>query len=284
MENWFGGLFCLFLGMGMLMAASHTLPPLKIKNKWQGAGLGCGITALLHSSSAVSCSVCAMVAGGSIEIGAAFAVLVGSNVGTCFTPILTALGLQAGGMELLFPVLGITAVLLRPKFPKSASPVAGFCLLMWGMNVMGDSPELFAALSGAKWWQGLMGNPWGSFLVGLCSTAVLQSSTLTMGLLQVYSRTFPLSAAVALPFILGQNIGTTATALLATLGEDTLAKKTARYHASFNVIGALWALPLSILLQRYLTFDATPMILALLQLIYNIICALIHLFWDPRLG
>ena len=284
MESWFGGLFCLFLGMGMLMAAGQAMPPLRIQNKWQGAGVGCIVTALLHSSSAVSCSVCAMVAGGSMELSAAYAVLVGSNVGTCLTPILTALGLQAGGVEMFFPVLGIAAVLLRPKFPKWASPVAGFCLLMWGMNVMGDSPVLFTALSEATWWQGLMGSPWGGFLMGLCSTAVLQSSTLTMGLLQVYARSFPLSAAVALPFILGQNIGTTATALLATLGEDTLAKKTALYHTRFNVYGAVWALPLSILLRRYLDFDATPMVLALMQLIYNVICALLHLFWDPKLG
>ncbi|MBQ5840739.1 MAG: Na/Pi cotransporter family protein, partial [Clostridia bacterium] len=247
-------------------------------------GLGCAITAVLHSSSAVSCSVCAMVAGGSMELAAAYAVLVGSNVGTCVTPILTALGLQAGGVGLLFPLIGIAAVLLRPKFPRVASPVAGFCLLTWGMKAMGDCPAFFAALSEAVWWQELMGSPWGGFLVGLCSTALLQSSTLTMGLLQVYARSFPLSAAVAMPFILGQNIGTTATALLATLGEEPLAKRTALYHTRFNLYGALWALPLTILLRRYLTFDATPLALALMQLGYNVVCALLHLLLDPMLG
>ncbi len=284
MQNWLGGLFCLFLGMGMLMAASHQLPPLHIKNKWQGAGLGCGITALLHSSSAVSCSVCAMVSGGTMELYAAFSVLVGSNVGTCITPIFTALGLQAAGTELLFPCLGILAILLKPKFPKVAAPVAGFCLLMWGMNIMTASPELFAALSRAPLWRGLMGSPLGAFAVGLVSTALLQSSTLTMGLLQVYSLSLPLSAGVALPFILGQNIGTTATALLATLGGDPLSKRTAMYHTRFNALGALWALPLSMLLWKHLTFAATPMVLGLLQLGYNLICALLHLFFDPKLN
>lgn len=284
MDMWLGGLFCLFLGMGMLMAASHAMPPLHIKNKWQGGGYGCVVTVLLHSSSAVSCSVCAMVAGGSMGLGAAFSVLVGSNVGTCITPILTALGLQAQGMDLLFPLLGIFAILIRPKFPNLSISVAGFCLLMWGMNIMTASPKSFLALSKAPLWRGLLGSPLGAFAVGLFSTALLQSSSLTMGLLQVYSLTSPLSVGVALPFILGQNIGTTATALLATLGASPIARQTAMYHTRFNVLGAVWALPLSMLLWKYLAFDATPMMLGILQLVYNLICALSHLLFDPKLN
>ena len=284
MQNWFGGLFCLFLGMGMLMAASETLPPVSIANKWQGAGYGGIVTALLHSSSAVSCSVCAMVAGGSMELAAAYAVLVGSNVGTCLTPILTALGLKAGGLSLLFPILGITAVFLKGRFPKAAPPVAGFCLLMWGMNIMTDSPALFEALAANALWQRLMAKPLGAFAVGLVSTALLQSSTLTMGLLQVYALSSPVSVGVALPFVLGQNIGTTATALIATLGAERVARQTALYHVRFNVLGALWALPLSVLLFSALQMRATPLVLGVLQLGYNVICALLHLLFDPKLG
>lgn len=284
MDNWVGGLFCLFLGLGMLMAASQALPPLHIKNKWQGAGLGCGITALLHSSSAVSCSVCAMVAGGSMELSAAFAVLVGSNVGTCFTPILTALGLRAAKTGAVFAVIGIIAILLKPKFPEIATSVAGFCLLMWGMNLMTLSPAFFDALSQNPLWKLCLSMPLGAFLIGLVSTAVLQSSSLTMALLQVYSLSSPLSTAIALPFILGQNIGTTATALLATVGADSLARKVAMYHLRFNVLGALWALPLSLILYKFLSFEATPMVLAVLQLLYNTVCAWLHLMFDKKLG
>ncbi len=283
MDNWVGGLFCLFLGMAMLMAATEALPPMHIKNKWHGAGLGCGITALLHSSSAVSCSVCAMVASGSMELSAAYAVLVGSNVGTCFTPILTALGLRAAKTGAVFAVIGIVAIFLKPRFPNIATSVAGFCLLMWGMNLMTLSPAFFDYLSQSHLWKQCLDAPLGAFAIGLVSTAVLQSSSLTMALLQVYSLSSPLSTGIALPFILGQNIGTTATALLATVGCEPIARKVAMYHVRFNVLGALWALPLSLFLYKYLTFDATPMVLGVLQLLYNVVCAWLHLMFDKKL-
>lgn len=284
MDSWLGGLFCLFVGMGMLMNASQSLPLLRIQNKWQGAGLGCGITALLQSSSAVSCSVCAMASGGSIELGAAFAVLVGSNVGTCITPILTALGLRAAKLGVVFALVGIVAIFLKPKFPNLSTSVAGFCLLMLGMNLMILSPAFFETLSNIKLWKALMSAPLGSFAVGLISTAVLQSSSLTMALLQVYLLSSPLSLGLALPFILGQNIGTTVTALIATIGAETLAKKTALYHLRFNVLGAVWALPLSMILAGRLSFAATPMALAIAQLLYNVVCACLHLLFDKKLG
>lgn len=281
---WLGGLFCLFLGMGMLMAASEGLPPLKIRGKWQGAFLGCGITALLQSSSAVSCSVCAMAENGLIPLSAAFAVLAGSNVGTCITPILTALGLQAGVGAAVFPVLGMIAILLKPKFPRISTPVAGFCLLMWGMSLMSGEGALFDALAANNIWNYLMSSQIGAWLVGLVTTALLQSSSLTMGLLQVYALSSPLTMRVALPFILGQNIGTTATALLATASSSPMAKKCALYHCKFNVLGSLWALPLSMLFESALNFAATPMRMAIMQLLFNVVCALLHLLFDKSMN
>ncbi|MBR5782756.1 MAG: Na/Pi cotransporter family protein [Clostridia bacterium] len=277
MDMWLGGLFCLFLGMGLMMAASEALPPLHIDNKWQGAGLGCGITALLQSSSAVSCSVCAMVQNGTLPLHAAYAVLIGSNVGTCVTPFLTALGLRVGGLSYLFALIGILALLLKDKFPRLSLPVAGFCLLMWGMHIMTAESALFEAVASHVTW---LSTPLGAWAVGLLSTALLQSSSLTMGLLQVYALTTPLTMNIALPFILGQNIGTTATALLATISATPVARKCALYHVKFNVIGTLWALPLSLLCGEWLSFAATPMALALAQLLFNVICALLHLFTE----
>ena len=205
-------------------------------------------------------------------------------MGTCFTPILTALGLRAAKTGAVFAVIGIIAILLKPKFPGIATSVAGFCLLMWGMNLMTLSPAFFNYLSQNPLWKQCLSMPLGAFLVGLVSTAMLQSSSLTMALLQVYSLSSPLSTAIALPFILGQNIGTTATAILATIGTDTLARKVAMYHLRFNVLGALWALPLSLILYKFLSFEATPMVLAVLQLVYNAICAWLHLMFDKKLG
>jgi len=143
-------------------------------------------------------------------------VLVGSNVGTCITPILTAIGLRAGNLSVLFAPIGILALLLKSKFPKIAAPAAAFCLMMWGMHIMSSDTAPLTALAQNTLWCALLGHPLGAWGIGLISTALLQSSSLTMALLQIYTLSSPLAMDIALPFILGQNIGTTATALLAT--------------------------------------------------------------------
>ncbi len=283
MDLWLGGLFCLFVGLGLLMAESEKLPAVHFQNKWCGAAYGCGVTALLQSSSAVSCSVCSMASAKKISLAAAFAVLVGSNVGTCITPILTALGLLSDIPKSSFAVVGLLFFTLRTKWRRASSSVIGLCLLMWGMKLMSDAPALFTALSQNTWWSRCIASPLSAFAIGLLSTAVLQSSSLTLGLLQVYSLSAPLSVGIALPFILGQNIGTTTTALLVTHGGDPMARECARFHLRFNVLGAVWGLPLCLALFPLLTMTASPLTMALLQLLYNVVCALLHLCFDKKI-
>lgn len=283
MSLWLGGLFCMFAGMMILMNAAEALPALYVKSKWRGAALGCGVTAVLQSSSAVSCSVCALVQANKLELCAAFSLLVGSNIGTCMTPLLTAFGLKIGGGGILFALLGLSALLLQGKYPKFSAPVAGFCLLMWGMMTMAGEPDFFTALAENSVWSRMIAHPLGAWCLGLTVTALLQSSSLTVGLLQVYTLTATLPMGLALPFLLGQNIGTTATALLATLHADPSAKACARYHLRFNCLGNLWALPLAFLFAKYLSAPATPMFLAAAHLTFNALTALLHLLLDSNL-
>lgn len=283
MSIWLGGLFCMFAGMMLLMNASEKLPPIKVANRWTGAGIGCASTAVLQSSSAVSCSVCALVQSGKLTTTAAYALLAGSNVGTCATPLMTALGLKTGDGGLLFALVGLLALLLQSKLPRVGVPTAGFCLLMWGMMVMTSQPEVFAAAAQNPFWKGMLSHPLGAWLMGLAVTALLQSSSLTVGLLQLYVMSAPMTMGIALPFLLGQNIGTTATALLATLSANKEAKGCAWYHLRFNLLGNAWALPLALLLAGRLTAEASPMFLALAHLTFNVITAFLHLWWDPWL-
>lgn len=282
MSLWLGGLFCMFCGMMILMNAAEQLPALRIRNKWQGAAMGCGVTAVLQSSSAVSCSVCALRQAGKLERAAACSLLVGCNVGTCITPLLTALGLKTGDGGIFFALLGLLALLWQGRYPKLCVPTAGFCLLMWGMMTMAGEPAFFMTLAQNETWGKMIAHPLGAWALGLTVTALLQSSSLTVGLLQVYALTAPLPVAIALPFLLGQNIGTTVTALLATLRADADARACARYHLRFNVLGNLWALPLAVGMSPYLSFAATPMLLALSHLGFNVITAFGHLLWDKN--
>ncbi len=282
MSLWLGGLFCMFTGMMILMSAAERLPPQHIKNKWQGAAIGLGVTAVLQSSSAVSCSVCALIQAKKLELSAAFALLIGSNIGTCVTPVLTALGLKTGDGGVLFALVGLLALLWQGRYPKWCAPATGFCLLMWGMMVMAAEPAFFMTLAKNEVWRKLLAHPLGAWALGLTVTALLQSSSLTVGLLQVYTLSAPLPMSAALPFLLGQNIGTTATALLATLHADEAAKACARYHCGFNLRGNAWALPLALLAAPMLSFAATPLRLAMAHLCFNALTAVGHLLWDRR--
>ncbi len=273
----------MFCGMMILMNAAEKLPPLKIKNRWQGAAMGCGVTAVLQSSSAVSCSVCALVQAGKLPLGGAYALLAGANVGTCMTPLLTAVGLKTGDGGIFFALLGLLCLLWQSRWPRYCVPTAGFCLMLWGMMTMAGQPEFFAALAQNEGWRRLLSHPLGAWFLGLCATALLQSSSLSMGLLQVYALTTPLSMGVALPFLLGQNIGTTVTALLATLSASSPSRQAACYHFRFNLLGNLWALPLALWLSVRLNGNATPMFLALAHLGFNVLTAIGHLLMDPRL-
>ncbi len=283
MSIWVGGLFCMFAGMMLLMNASEKLPPIRVANRWAGAGIGCAVTAVLQSSSAVSCSVCALAQSGKLTGSAAYALLVGSNVGTCVTPLLTALGLKTGDGGLLFALVGLLALLLQSKLPRASVPTAGFCLLMWGMMVMTSQPEIFAAAARNPFWKAALSHPMGAWLMGLAVTALLQSSSLTVGLLQLYVISAPMTMGTALPFLLGQNIGTTATAVLATLSTDKEAKSCAMYHLRFNLLGNGWALPLALIFAGRLQMAATPLLLAAAHLGFNSVTAVLHLWLDPEL-
>ena len=279
MDHFCGGMFCLLVAMTFMTAGEM---PLVIKNggKWKSALAGCFAAAVVQSSSAVSCAVCAARRDEGLSDAAARALLIGANVGTTLTPFLTALGAGLSDrMMLLFPLVGMLSLILRSKLPKPFEILPVFCLLMWGLALMGTAaPELVSRLpQGAA--ERLFSSPVAAFCGGAALTALLQSSSVCIGLIQMASLSLPLSRAAVLPMLIGQNVGTASTALIATVGAGRQAKACARYHLCFNLRGAAWALPLCLCLRPLLSDPAGPFFMAAAHFAFNFVNALIHLLF-----
>ncbi len=227
-------------------------------NKWKGFLLGLGVTAVIQSSSATTVMVVGFVNSGAMLLSQAIGVILGANVGTAVTAWLTALngigGSAAEATEWLewlkpsawMPVLaliGICLIMFAKKEKKKDIGVIlmGFAVLMVGMDTMSgavsglkESPEFHQILL-------LFNNPILGVLAGTVLTAVVQSSSASVGILQALSSTGVISYSAAMPIIMGQNIGTCVTAMLSSISANKNGKRAALVHLYFNIIGViLW--------------------------------------------
>lgn len=255
-----GGLAVFMFGMHTLSAALEKFAGGKLEN-WlekmtsnpiKGVALGAGVTALIQSSAATTVMMVGFVNSGIMKLSQAIGVIMGANIGTTATGwILSLSGLKGNGILMIFnptfftPVLAIIGVVLI-MFTKSdrrktfGTILIGFALLMFGMNMMSAAAE---GLKDNETFRGIMvmfTNPFLGVLVGALLTAVLQSSSVSIGILQTLAReTGTITYGIALPLILGQNIGSCVTALLSSIGANKSAKRVAIVHLYFNVIGTV---------------------------------------------
>ena len=225
-------------------------------NKFLGFLLGLGVTAVIQSSSATTVMVVGFVNSGTMMLSQAVGVIMGANVGTAVTAWITALnglenlGVSLDALKLLKPdawmpvlaLIGIGLIMFskRSKFKDFGNVLMGFAILMVGMSLMSDAVSgygedlkpLFTMFSDAP----ILG-----VLAGLILTAVVQSSSASVGILQALSFTGAITYGSAMPIIMGQNIGTCVTALISSLGANKNGKRAAFVHLYFNVIGVgLW--------------------------------------------
>ncbi len=241
------------MGEGLSKASGRRLERIleKLTNSPVRAVLvGAGATAILQSSSTATVMVVGFVNSGIMRLPQATGVIMGANIGTTVTSwllSLTGIDSQATWIRLLqpsafSPVMAMAGVMLL-MFSKSegkrniATALMGGAILMFGMNTMCNAvmpltemPELagvFAYFSHPIW----------GMLMGLILTAILQSSSASVGILQALCATGEVSYGTAVPIILGQNIGTCVTALISGVGADRNAKRAALIHLYFNVIG-----------------------------------------------
>ncbi len=264
MEIWdvltlIGGL-CLFLfgmsvmGDGLERAAGKGLKGLLAKltnSKLKGFLTGLGITAVIQSSSATTVMVVGFVNSGIMTLKQSIGVIMGANVGTTVTAWILSLGGIGEGVSTFLkllkpssftPILALIGTGLM-MFSKSSRKkdvgtiLLGFATLMFGMDTMSGA---VSGLKEVSWFVDMFTmfeNPILGMLVGAVLTAIIQSSSASVGILQALSATGAVSYGAAIPIIMGQNIGTTVTALISCVGANKNAKRAAMIHFLFNVIG-----------------------------------------------
>ena len=216
----------------------------------KGFLLGAAVTAVIQSSSATTVMVVGFVNSGIMTLKQAVGVIMGSNVGTTITSwILSLSGLEGDSFLIKFfkpstlaPLIGTVGIVLF-MFTKGDSKkgigtiMLGFLALMTGMDIMGDSMEF---LENEPWFAQLMisfTNPIIGILFGAVLTAVIQSSSASVGILQGLCVTDAVTYGSAIPIILGQNIGTCVTAMMGSIGANRNARRTAMVHLLFNIVG-----------------------------------------------
>ncbi len=255
-----GGLAVFMFGMHTLSAALEKLAGGRLEhwlekmtsNPLKGVALGAGVTALIQSSAATTVMMVGFVNSGIMKLSQAIGVIMGANIGTTATAwILSLSSVSGGGIAAVFnpsnftPMLALIGIVLI-MFMKSdkkktvGTILIGFSLLMFGMNSMSSAAE---GLKDNEAFANVMvafSNPFLGVLVGALLTAVLQSSSVSIGILQTLSnKTGTITYSIALPIILGQNIGSCVTALISSIGANKSAKRVAIVHLYFNVIGTV---------------------------------------------
>ena len=243
----FGGLALFLYGMQMMSTGLEAAAGNKMKsilekltsNRIKGVVVGAIITAVIQSSSATTVMVVGFVNSGLMTLKQAVWIIMGANIGTTITGQLIALDI--GAIAPLFAIIGVGAIMFvkNEKVHHISSIIAGLGILFMGMDMMGAAME---PLQNSEAFINLMtqfSNPFLGILVGAVFTAVIQSSSASVGILQALAATgmIPLSSAVFVLF--GQNIGTCITAVLASIGMKVNAKRTTIIHLMFNNIGTI---------------------------------------------
>ncbi len=296
-----GGL-CLFLfgmnlmGDGLERAAGNSLRSLLGKltsNRFLGFLTGMAVTAVIQSSSATTVMVVGFVNSGLMELSQAIGVIMGANIGTTVTAWILSLGDIEGSnffVQLLkptsfTPILALIGIIFQMtakdgKKKDIGSVLLGFATLMFGMDSMSGA---VAGLKNESWFTNLFlmfENPLLGVLAGAVLTGILQSSSASVGILQALSATGAVSIAAAIPIIMGQNIGTTVTALLSSVGTNKNARRAATLHMLFNVAGTLILLPVfwiikDVLQPAFLGMASDYLSISVCHTAFNVICTAI---------
>ena len=221
-------------------------------NKIKGVVLGAVITAVIQSSSATTVTVVGFVNSGVMKLGQAIPVIMGSNIGTTMTAWLLSLtGIEGSNIVVQLlkptsftPVLAVVGAAIN-MFSKNekkktlAEILLGFAILMFGMDMMSGAVKPLADVPGFRNILTMFENPILGVLAGAVLTAIIQSSSASVGILQALALTGSVTYGAALPIILGQNIGTCVTALISCIGANKNARRTAMVHLYFNIIGTV---------------------------------------------
>ncbi len=261
----------------------------------KGLVLGAGITAVIQSSSAVTVMLVGLVNSEIMKLTQAIGVIMGSNIGTTITAwILSLSGIQSTNVilrlfkpESFTPILALVGVIMifaakSNKNKNIGSVFLGFSILMTGMIFMSTSMDPLSHNEKFISLLTLFKNPIFGVLVGTAITAIIQSSAASVGMLQALVMKVDMSYSMALPIIMGQNIGTCITAIISSIGVNSNARKVAVVHVTFNIIGtviflAIFELGKLLFNIPILNNNINPAGIAILHSTFNI-CTTIMLF------
>lgn len=251
--------------------------------------LGCGVTAVIQSSSATTVMVVGFVNSGIMKLEQAVGIIMGANIGTTMTAWLLSLtGIEGGSffINLLKPssfspilaVIGIILIMFLKKDEKKkdiGAVLIGFAILMTGMDTMSEAVKPLANVPEFTALFTMFSNPVLGLLVGALVTAVIQSSSASVGILQALSATGAITFGSALPIIMGQNIGTCVTAMLSGIGASKNAKRTALVHLYFNIVGTIVFMIIFYMVNHVVQFEfmngpATAFNIAVIHTIFNV--------------
>ncbi len=256
----FGGLAIFLYGMNAMGDALERSSAGKLKsflgtvtkNPFSAVLLGAGVTAIIQSSSATTVMVVGFINSGIMELGQSIGIIMGANIGTTITAWILSLSgiesdnifmqlIKAQNLAFLVSVVGIVLIMMSKNDRKKdiGTIFLGFAMIMVGMDIMSESVAPLADDPNFQKILLLFENPLLGVLMGAVLTAIIQSSSASVGILQALSATVSISYGSAIPIILGQNIGTCITAILSSIGANKNAKRAAAIHLSFNIIGTL---------------------------------------------
>ncbi|MEE0917494.1 MAG: Na/Pi cotransporter family protein [Bacteroidales bacterium] len=312
--NFVGALGLFLFGMKLMSDSLQKLAGDKMRavlskmtsNRFSGVLTGAGITTLIQSSSATTVMVVSFVNAGLLKLSGAIAVIMGANIGTTVTAwIISLLGFEFNINMLVYPAIAIAAPFLFIEKRKSVGEfLIGFALLFMGLEALkGGVPdftlpqysgvlEFIASLSGYGYLSILL-----FVLIGTILTVVVQSSSAMMAITLVMCAKGLIGFEVAAALVLGENIGTTITANMAAMMANATAKRAARAHLMFNVIGVVWMLvlfyPFLYLISWIVEPDSgngihlaalsIPVALSLFHSIFNIINTSVLVWFIPSI-
>ena len=271
-----GGLAFFLFGMHVMSGSLEKVAGGKLEdilktltsNPGKSLILGAVITIAIQSSSALTVMLVGLVNSGIMNLSQTVGVIMGSNVGTTLTAWILGLnGLKTDNIflsmlkpENFSPIIALIGVIMimgakSAKKRDVGTIMVGFAILMFGMELMSDAvapladmPEFTNILTAFK-------NPLLGVLIGTIFTGIIQSSAASVGVLQALSLTGSITYGMAIPIIMGQNIGTCVTALLSSIGVNKNAKKVSVIHISFNLIGTIIGLIVYFIAKDLIRFD-----------------------------
>ena len=301
--NLIGGLSLFLFGMTLMGQALERCAGNRLKallgrmttNRFAGLLTGLGVTAIIQSSSATTVMVVGFVNSGLMTLKQSINVIMGANIGTTVTAwILSLAGIDSSNVFVkllkpssftpIFALLGIILFMVSKngKRKDTGLVLLGFAILMYGMDTMSDAVSVLRDVPSFQQMFLTFTNPVLGVIAGAILTAMIQSSSASVGILQALASTGAVSYGAAIPIIMGQNIGTCITAILSSIGTTRNAKRAALVHFAFNFIGAavwltVFCLVKIIFAPAFLAQSASLMGIAVFHSVFNILCTLLML-------